>query len=359
MHRFMALTQKDIAQRLGISLIQVNRALNDHPLVGEKTRLRVQEMAREMGYDETTNLHARTLAAKRHDRKRVTGTLAVLLPNAASMVRQNSYFGPVLTGIEEEVARREQDLLLATYPFFSPPEKSLPRIIREGEVDGVICLNYETPVFEFLHARQMPVVTVAFEHPLTHSVRPDEAAGIALAVEHLAQRGHQRLAYLGLPPNRSPYANRLKAFEATVRRLNLKSGLVSTGIAETDGQDAFEAIENLLAQGAFTGLVCYNDDVAMAAVRALKARGLSVPSDISVTGFDDISPMLHFRPNLTSVDYDRVLMGTRAVDLLLQARDNSDDGFARETVPVNLADGQTVATPAKRSASAAYAPTAK
>lgn len=315
----MSLTQKKIAEVAGVSLIQVNRALNDHPLVAAATRQRVLAVAQELGYAATTNLQARQMAARRHSRRTRSGVLAVLLPAAAATMRDNHYHGPILSGLEEQVVKLGQEMIMATYPLYAQPELGLPRMIREGDVDAVICLNYEEPVFEYLAAKRIPTVVVATGTPLAHVVRPDDAAGIAAAVQHLYDLGHRRLGYLAPCGKRSSFTERLRGFQEKTGALALDSEpVISLWGSEAGLMDyswVAEETAKLFHHAEITGLVCYNDGIAMHAIQSLQALGLDVPGKVSVTGFDNVSAAHGFSPQVSSAGGHLEAMGRRAAVL--------------------------------------------
>lgn len=354
-----SISQRDIAKRTGLSLMQVSRVLNDHPSVAQKTRQRVLEVAREIGYESTTNLHARRMAATRHGKRQRTGTIAVLLPDAAFAIRDSYYFGPILAGIEEEIVARGDEMIMATYPLHAPPEKGLPRLVREGEVDGVINLNFSDEVLRYLEVRRIPRVSVAQESEYAHSIRPDDARGIGLATKHLLNLGHRKLAYLGLQST-SPVVNlRQEAFALAVAAAGVeKDCLVLSGLSELRedllAQQMRLAMQTIFFTKSYTGLVCYNDAIAMQAVRELEMVGMHVPEDISVTGFDDYTKKVHFHPAITSVAFESEAMGRRAVSLLVEVGEaasaegepgtlHSPISWRREIVPVILAVRESTA----------------
>ncbi len=314
-------TQKEIAQKLGVTPVLVSRALSGHPSVASATRARIEEAAKELGYGATSNIHARTMAARRHGKKIATGMYAVALPSFGDKagLRDNIFFSRLLGGVENEALERDQELVLATYRAQRPP-----RWLREGEVDGVVCLNWDPDLFQTLRRKALSFVTVQDFYPGALGIASAEREGMRLVTEYLLELGHRRLAYLGLS-GRGPSQRRLRGFYDALRASGLAPDDALVNVSHNLLEDGAKIVRELLAASGkntrFTALVCHNDMMAMQAVRELERQGLRVPEDVSVTGFDDLSAAQHFEPQLTGVAYDLCEMGQRAMQMLLEARE--------------------------------------
>lgn len=311
-------TQKEIAQKLGVTPVLVSRALSGHSSVASTTRARIVEAAKKMGYGATSNIHARTMAARRHGKKIATGMYAVVLPSFGDNagLRNNPFFSRLLAGVENEALERDQELIISTYRAQNPP-----RWLREGEVDGVVCLNWDPDFFQTMRGKDLPYVTVQDFYPGALGIASAEREGMRLVTEYLLGLGHRRLAYLGLR-GPGPSQRRLHGFHDALRASGLSPDDALVNVSHNLLEDGAEIVRELLASSGkntcFTALVCHNDMMAMQAVRALERQGLRVPEDVSVTGFDDLSAAQHFEPQLTGVAYDLCDMGQRAMQMLLE-----------------------------------------
>ena len=295
-------------------------------------------------------MHARAMAARRHGKKAITGMYAVALPSFGGRpgLRDNFFFTRLLAGVEDEILDRDYELILSVYR----PER-LPRWLREGEVDGVICLNWDVTFFQTLQQKNLPFVTVQQIFPDAPGIATSEREGICQVTTYLLGLGHKRLAYLGLSGDNAP-RRRLLGFQDALRAagIPLDSALVNVShVFLEHGTQATRELLDARRQGAhFTALVCHNDMLAMQAVRELERQGFRVPEDISVTGFDDLSAYHYFEPQLTGIAFDLEGMGRRAVQLLLesdQPGDTNENSEARhENYPVTLAVRQSHAAPA-------------
>lgn len=326
----MAITQDQIAEHLGISRVSVARALNGHRKVSEENRRRIQEAARELGYDAHTNRAARELAAQRYGHKLKNDIVAVFLPHQDQDSRRSAaFFSPLVDGIELQAELRGLDVFL-----HSPRNKQLPRLVQSGGVDGAICLTNSMQVIEDLKQLDLPVVTLTSFCNGVHGVAPDECEGMRLVTEHLIEGGHRRIAYLGHQPNYSASIRRIQGYCAALEShgLAIDEELIEATLWSPNhgGQGA----ARLLGRTGFTALVCHNDLIAMGAIRELENRGVRVPDDVSVAGFDDISTDEHFDPSVTSIAFDREAMGKLAVDMMLETGPASQ--ARHQSVPVGL-----------------------
>lgn len=320
--KLMPVTQKQIAEQLGVSHQLVGLALNGHPRVSEETRAKIKETAAELGYGAHSNQNARSLAALRHGKRTRTGIIALLMPSTGQeSLRSIPFFAPMLDGIETEADARTYDLILCSHH-----REGLPRLIETCGVDGVISISGRA--IERLIELRLPVVNLNWYHPATHSVRPDEQEGIRQTTQYLIDAGHRRIAFLGHPAGTySP--PRVESFKQTLldNGLSIVPNRIEATALDASPAAGETAMANLLARDThfqtsgrpeFTALVCHNDILAIGAVQKLQQSGVQVPRDVSVTGFDDLSQQYDFQPALTSLDFDRMAMGRRAVQMLCE-----------------------------------------
>ena len=312
------LTQKQIAERLGVSRQLVGFALRGEGRMTDEVRGKIVEFARQHGYDPNANREARLMVARRYGKRVACGILAVLFPATFEEQPLSSvpFFMPFFQGLEDEAISRGVDLALCALR----PD-ALPRLVRENQVDGVICLL--TPDEPALRIRELglPVVSIQYEIAGIPSLTIDDRGGSAEATRHLIALGHRRIAYLGLD-NRIG-RERLAGFREAMRQggVAILEKLIDVGLERTTVQAGAVAMRRMLERGAeagFSAVLCFNDLIAMGAVRALEEDGRRVPVDVSVVGFDDVAPQYGFSPALTSVGFSRREMGRRAVQLLCE-----------------------------------------
>jgi DNA-binding LacI/PurR family transcriptional regulator len=337
------LTHRQIAEQLGVSRQLVGFALRGEGRVSEEMRQRILELAQAGGYDRYSNGAARSMAARRHGKHAATGIVAVLFSAVFEGRPLSSvpFFTPFFEGVETEVIERGLDLMLC--PLRA---EGLPRLIRENQVDGVICLGMGNSAPSGLDDCDIPMVNILHTKtgaPLRENwsvLSIDAAVGGRKATQHLLDLGHRRIGFLGCSHD-NPDEN---AFEIPIFRgyretmesagLSLENEWIDRESKKIRIEEGEAAARRLLEKGApqLTALVCDNDLLAMGAVRALEAAGYRVPGDISVVGYDDVSTQYAFQPALTSIRYPREAMGRRAVYRLYE----TEPGPQIETFAVEL-----------------------
>jgi DNA-binding LacI/PurR family transcriptional regulator len=334
----MSVTQKQIAERLNISGSLVGRALRGHQEVAESTRLLIEQTAREMGYDLYANREARALIARRYGQRLKNGVAAVVFcPAPGVSIRSLPYSEPILEGMEAEAAKLNLDIC-----FCPARDDEIPRLVRDRSVDGVIVLGYFPEYIAAIRELGLPVVTFQSKYDIAHSIISDDRNGTRQATRHLLELGHRRIAFLGVEyrPGQAGHQRLLGYRDAmTEYGIEVRDEWVCTSLTGPRATPTATCIgcgvcaacigwTTLAEQNGgygkegelpFTGVVCYNDPIAMASIAQLQAAGYEVPHDISFTGFDDTSLSYHFQPALTSVDYEREEMGRDSIRLLNQA----------------------------------------
>ncbi|HEX8550027.1 MAG TPA: LacI family DNA-binding transcriptional regulator [Abditibacteriaceae bacterium] len=328
-HRPRPVTQKQIAERVGVTQQLVALALKDSPNVAEATREKILAVAQELGYSSRANRPARAMAAARHGTRVRNDILAVVfeaMPNAPTMA--TPYFMPLVDGIEIEAGERQIDLFLVRK---SPA--GLPWLITEGWVDGVILLGSHSSAGQ-LGELNLPVMTLGSHLPGTSGITPQDEQGTQSATQHLIELGHRRIAYLGPHLDWASAQPRLDGYLSALRAagISVETDLIEMTLEEPLEPYGRDGMARLLERGDFTALVCHNDPIAMGAIRLAQENGISVPEELSVTGFDDISVAADFSPAITSVSFSSLEMGRAAVRMVL------DDPFQvrHEQFPIEL-----------------------
>ncbi|WP_263587750.1 LacI family DNA-binding transcriptional regulator [Sphingopyxis sp. GC21] len=289
-------TMADIARELGVAKITVSRALSDSPTVKESTRRLIRDTAERMGY--RLNISARNLRQQR------TRTIAVVIEMAPSHDRLMSEPYPLslLGGIMQELTAAGQNMVLTTIELFAQHPPS---------ADGVILLGQgvHDDAAAAIEATGLPYVVWGAAHgpPGRVVVGSDNRAGGGLAADYLRARGRRALLFLGetqhgeVEDRLQGFADALKGSDAAVIER------IACAFTAAAGR---EAIDRLLAKGtAFDGVFAASDAIAMGAIEALQARGLSVPGDVSVVGFDDSPGAAIVSPKLTTIRQDWAVGG--------------------------------------------------
>lgn len=340
-------TQRQIADEVGVTQQLVALALQNNPRVATETRRRIWDTAARLGYDRHANRHARALAAERHGRKLASDILAVVLePMSAMPAASDPYFRSFLDGIESEAGRRNLDVLIVPLR-----PTGLPWLVTQGWVDGVIALGAHHAPLEVERAGLPTVALGAAGNP---GLVPDDFDGTRQITQHLLDLGHRRIAY-ARPRDWTSAQLREDGWRHAMERAGIGDldELVdreAEGVSLTTGAGAWT---RLRARTKFTALVCHNDPMAMGVVQAAQAAGVAVPRALSVAGFDDVSPAYHFQPAITSVRFDATAMGRRAVAVVceINAAGEGEQVSRSQTFPVTLSVRASTAPPQTRAGS--------
>jgi DNA-binding LacI/PurR family transcriptional regulator len=313
-------TMRDVAKASGFSPATVSIVLNNAPLaryIAATTKKRIEETAKRMGY--RPNAMARFLRSKR------SNSVGVMLFDVT-----DPFCIPVLRGIEN-------GLYQAGYtPIFADAHNQASRFERymemllERHVEGLIVvanwLFVDIQLLADLTKREIPAVTIGWELPTDNisSVIVDNEAGARLALEHLFQLGHRKIAYIRGPKMLIDSAPRWRGIQkfAQASGLEIDSALVLQLPESFDPNSSFEngfrLTEELLQhKKKFSALMAFDDLTAMGAIRALAKAGIKVPEQCSVTGFDDVAISSLSAPSLTTVRQPLEAMGGLAVNIVM------------------------------------------
>ena len=301
----------DIARAAGISTSTASRALSGSNVVSAATRERVQAIAREQNFN--LNQAARNLRLKR------TRAIGIVLPLGHEVGQHLSdpFFLTMLGQLADALTERGYDLLLSR--VIPTDREWLARLVDSGRVDGAIVIGQsdQAAALDAVAARFAPLVVwgAALPGQIHCAVGSDNRAGGALAAEHLLGRGHRRLAFFG-PAALPEIEERRKGVADAVARVP-GATLNSASVALT-ADAAFDTIAEYLAYRPLPdAIVAASDTVAMMAIRALAERGLRVPDQVSVTGYDDVPLAAHTTPPLTTVRQDVTRGAALMVELLM------------------------------------------
>jgi LacI family transcriptional regulator len=312
-------TVLDVAKAAGVHPSTVSRALKPQTrsLLTEEVADRVLAVATELGYQ--PNTFAAGLRTRRSD------MIGVVLPDIT-----NPVFPPILRGIEEGLEAAGLVAIVANAGI--DPERQLGIVQRllARQVDGLIlatAARRDTCV-DLCRTEGVPVVLVN-RNETTHrasSVITDDAAGMALAVTHLRERGHLRIAHLGGPQTVSTGAGRLEGFTAAMASAALHPAAVVAATAFTRQAGAIAAAHLLETTTGLTAIVAANDLLALGLYDAVRARGQSCPDDLSIVGHNDMPLVDMVAPPLTTVRIRHREMGLQAARLLLGLMRKTSDG---------------------------------
>jgi LacI family transcriptional regulator len=335
-------TVRDVAERAGVHPGTVSRVLNPDKrhLISEATALRVEQVARELGYQ--ANSIARGLRTRR------SLTVGVVIPDLT-----NPIFPPIARGIEDQLNPLGYTALLTNTD--SEPEREVRgmQALAARQVDGFIVTTTDAslPAVRQLVDDGVPLVLInrSIEGVAGFAVAPDDRRGAVAAVEHLVELGHEQIAHIGGPPALAPGKERQRGFQDALRERGLPADerLVRSAAAFTGGAGVVPT-QALLDSGVpFTAVFAANDLLALDCIDTLRAAGLDCPRDVSVIGFNDMPFAARFTPPLTTIRFSHYDIGREAARLLMAQLDGDQAAPRTLVLPTELVVRGSTAPPAR------------
>lgn len=327
-------TLKDVAKLAGVSLASASMALSDSPRVAAATKEAVRAAAAQLGYVPH--------AAGRALRSRRVGAIAVVLPHSSEHVFSHPTLTALLEGIVAVAADRDLSTVLSTSRTERDEASAYQRFMHGREADGVIVAAAAVADANLIQLvrSSYPVVLVgrAPHLPEATAVGLDDLHGGEVATKHLVEvHGARRIAHIAGPLGHQSAMDKLTGYQ---------TALVSAAIApdpalvvESDYSDGggYEAVEELFRRKTpFEAIFAANDQMALGASEALRARGLAVPGDVPLVGYDDILLARYADPPLTSVHGDMAAVGALAATRLLDLVDGQPASEHLTLLPTGL-----------------------
>lgn len=304
---------RDIAQHAGVSPGAVSRALNHRPGLGEETRQRILQTAQDLGYD----------FSRLHDEK--IKKVLFILHRQHNTTSAMNFYSPVLLAVED--ACRERNIALSFLAM--GPTDNVTRQVIQHSPDALLCVGFIEPeIMTELRKMPLPIVLVDHAIPGMCSINPDNYQGAMMLTQHLIKQGCRRIAFLA--SSLAHYSIRQR--ERGYRQALFDAGMLMSPQYEVTGPALTEltlsleyALDELMSLPEPPDAVfCYNDAAAMVALNYCQKKGLRVPEDIAVGGFDDIELSSHITPALTTLSIDKEALGKRAVEQLVAPSGNEN-----------------------------------
>ena len=303
---------KNIAAACGVSIATVSKALNDHGDVSELTKQLIRNKAKEMGY--LPNSQARALKTNK------TYNLGVLFFDAAESGLTHTYFSAVLDAFKVEAEKMGYDIT-----FISNNIDSMKMTYYEHckyrNVDGVViaCVDFRNQEVVDLINSEIPVATIDFDCEKKISIISDNADGMRQLVEYIISKGHTKIAYIN-GDNSRVALDRLNSYIETMRRfnINISEEYIVNGRFH-DASVTEELTKNLLSlSDKPTCIITPDDFSAIGAINAIDSLGLSIPNDVSITGYDGTFLSQVLKPKLTTIKQDTRRLGSEAARQLIK-----------------------------------------
>ena len=304
---------KDIAELAGVSHPTVSRALRGQGRMSEETRARILSIAQELDY--TPSLVARGLVTQR------SFSIGLVVTNFA-----DPFHTDIAQGIEEEAIRNAYSLFLASTAEDPEREIEVVKSFQGRQVDGIIVSSSSVGnrYADLLQETGIPIVLVNAQArgDNLHTVIHDDYGGMTLLVEHTLSRGYRRIAYLGRGREGLAETYRQQAWSNTLSSHDVPPHIVAYG-PDNGFECGYTGAQRIVRYAHENDMLlpdaicCYNDTMAIGALSFLHEQGFHVPTDIAVTGFDDIAMAPYTQPPLTTLRQPRHSMGIQAMKVML------------------------------------------
>ncbi|WP_097026626.1 LacI family DNA-binding transcriptional regulator [Clostridium peptidivorans] len=306
----MAASIKDVAKEAGVSIATVSRVLNDVDVVNDDTKKKVVDAIKKLGY--RPNIVARSLKTQK------TSTIGIIIPDIS-----NQFYPEIVRGAEDVANIYDYNIILCNTDMDVEKEMEYLKVLREKMVDGVLYMSNSLGknTIELINKLEIPTVlveTIDKDNSFPSVVIDNEQAAYD-AVKYLIDKGNNKIAYIGSDEeNFNAAALRYVGYKRALREkdINLNPHLVHFGGMKPN--DGYEGILSILNEAEVDAVFCAGDEIAMGVINALREKGIDVPNDIEVVGFDNIYASEIFYPKLTTVAQPMYDMGSVGMRMLIK-----------------------------------------
>jgi LacI family transcriptional regulator, galactose operon repressor len=340
---------KDVAKESGVSIKTVSNVVNDFKYISRSTKEKVLQAIKKLGY--VPNKSARDLALG------INGGISVKFHsglNFACILRSeitksyDSYFSNIFQGIEDEIKKQGHFLFFTeSYEELEKNPVLMNGLLNSDNLDGIISFIGPDKESIFKHLKRVaPIISIGKVDGIG-SVTIDKEQGIKLALKHLVDLGHRKIAFIGGSKNNNGYYDaRYTTFLSEVIRLNLISG-ASWQIGDDFGYDeGYKSTKILLKNKELpTAIICISDITAIGVVHALYDEHIAIPDDMSIVGFDNVPESQVIYPPLTTIDVNKRAIGAAGVCSLLELIKNPKMEVSTKILPAKLVERKSTAHP--------------
>lgn len=307
----MAASIKDVAKEAGVSIATVSRVLNDIDVVNEETKKKVLEAIKKLGY--RPNIVARSLKTQR------TRTVGILIPDISSQ-----FYPEIVRGAEDVANIYDYNVMLCNSDFDINKEKEYLKVLKEKMVDGVLYMSSSLgdETLELINELDLKTVLVETKDKegIFPSVTIDNISAAYDATKYLLDKGLEKVAFIGTKKDvTNAWTMRYDGYEKALKEKNINVNEELTYFGGLKVKTGYEGANEILGRGITPeAIFCASDEIAMGAINALREKGIRVPEDVSVIGFNDIYSAQVFYPKLTTIAQPMYDMGSVAMRMLIK-----------------------------------------
>lgn len=327
----MAASIKDVAKEAGVSIATVSRVLNDVDVVNEETKKKVKEAIKKLGY--RPNIVARSLKTQK------TRTIGILVPDISSQ-----FYPEVVRGAEDVANIYDYNIMLCNSDLDIEKEKEYLKVLKEKMVDGVIYMSssLKEEIIDLINELQVTTVLVETkdERGILPSVTIDSKLAANEVTKYLLDKGNKNIAFIGVHKNSAnAWSMRYDGYKEALEDKGIEINENLTYFNDLRAKSGYDGVNEILDRGEkFDGLFCASDEIAMGAINALRDKGIRVPEDVDVIGFNDIYTASLFYPRLTTVSQPMYDMGSVAMRMLIKLANHQELDETHFVLPHDLVE---------------------
>lgn len=336
----------DVAKLAGVSRSTVSKVINDYPNIPKETKDRVWKVIKESGY--VPNSSAQRLAGKA---SKILGIFIVDLDNTKdeNRVVSSPYFSSLIAALIDKTKQKGYNVLVSEilekedfeqcHHLFSSKTISggifLGVKINDDELKKLIERNYKIVFIDKRNEKKLSLQNINF-------INPENTKGAAMATQYLIDKGHSKIAHITGDLLKLSSQERLEAFRKTMKKnnLELEEKYIENGHYNEEG--GYEATKKILKRCKPTAIFSGNDSMAIGAIKAISEKGLRIPEDISIIGFDNVPLAKYSTPSLTTINVSIMDLGEKAVDSLLKIIDGENKEGKSYRIKTNLIERKSV-----------------
>lgn len=329
----MGVTIKDVARIAGVDPSTVSRVIADSSRISKATKEKVTRVMEELDF--YPNAIARSLANKS------TRTIGVIMPLSSDQIFANPFFTEVMRGIGASSLKRGYDILFSTGGSSDEEHKAIKRIINEKKVDGLILLTsrMQDKAIKDLIEKKLPFVVIGkpSKHENINWVDNDNFQACYDATEHFIEQGHRDIGFIGGEFSYVFMCERFEGYKQALHIHKIEFSKAYLSIDEFLEEGGYKAMKKLLGHQKIPSAVIVADDLmAFGAIRAIKEKGLRIPEDIAIVGFNDTLIASYIEPTLSSVEIFVQELGYNASEILINQLENPNEQKNHIIIKTNL-----------------------
>jgi len=306
----MAASIKDVAKEARVSIATVSRVLNNIDVVNDDTKQRVKDAIEKLGY--RPNIVARSLKTQR------TRTVGIIVPDIS-----NQFYPEIVRGAEDVANIYDYNVMLCNTDLEKDKEIEYIRIMKEKMADGIIYMSssLDEDLLKLLDELKLPAILIENTDPTGKlaSVSIDNEKAAYDGVSYLVKKGNKKIAYIGSDKEgKNLSGKRYTGYEKALKENKIKLDEKRVEFTGSKAKDGLDAVIRILEKSEIDAVFCTGDEIAMGVINGLRERGINVPEQVDVMGFDNIYFSSIFYPKLTTVAQPMYDMGSVGMRMLIK-----------------------------------------